>query len=326
MAATQNNVSGAYSYVNYGYEATYGAGAVSARTFGHGVKVTTTRRNNMERIHSLGARNAQATAALKYEGTTSVEFVMANASFFRAVLGAVADLGAGPYTHTYTEANTLPSFAIDTGTELGTADEVTELKGCMANTCTLTSTTGETIKVRLECPYQNETLATTGIGSQVTETFDVFTFAHGSLQLPSGSTIGEVQSFELTMNNNLESVYGLGARQLVSQVAKIRQYDIRMTVTFKDVTQLLEKFYGDTTGPTTVNTPAAQATLILTFTNGLATTNLRSIVMTFANIYLNEDTLPKDVNEVIKEDVTGWAHSCTSVVWSNNTAVDIGNP
>ena len=322
----QNNVSGAYGYVNYGFEATYGAGAVSARTFGHGVKVSFARKNNMERIHSLGQRNAYTTAALKYEGTASIDFVMSNGSFFRAVLGSVADGGAGPYTHTYTEANAPPSFAIDTGSELGTNDEVTELKGCMVNSMTMTATTGDTIKVRLECPYQTETLATSGIGTQVAETFDVFTFAHGALELPTGSTIGEVQSFELTANNNLESVFGLGARQLVTQVAKIRQYDVRMTVTFKDVSQLLQKFYGDTVGPTAVNTPAPSATLKLTFTNGLLTTNLRSIVMTFANIYLNEETLPKDVNEVIKEDVTGWALSCTSVVWNNNTAVDAGTP
>jgi len=324
--AAQYNVSGAYSYVNYGYEATYGAGAVSARTFGHGVKVTLTRKNNMERIHSLGARNAQATAALKYEGSASVEFIMADASFFRAILGAVADGGVGPYTHTYTETNSLPSFAIDTGTELGTNDEVTELKGCLVNTATMTATTGETIKVRLECPYQTETLATTGIGSQVAETFDVFTFAHGILQLPSGSTIGDVQSFELTINNNLEQIWGLGSRLLTSQVAKIRQYEVRMTVTFKDVAQLLTKFYGAVGLPLDQNTPAAQATMILTFSNGLTSINERSIVMTFANVYLNEETLPKDVNEVIKEDVSGWAHSCTSIVWTNNTAVDAGTP
>jgi hypothetical protein len=322
----QNQVAGWAGYVNYGYEATYGAGAVSARVFGHGTKCSFTRKNNMERIHSLGYRNAQTTTALKYEGSASVEFIMSNASFFRAVLGSVADGGVGPYTHTYSEANTPASFAIDTGTELGTNDEVTELKGCMVQTCTLTSSVGETIKVRLECPYQTETLATTGIGSQVAETFDVFNFAHGTLELPTGSTIADVQSFELTMNNNLEQIWGLGSRLLTGQVAKIRQYDMRISAVFRDVSTLLQKFYGDAAGPLTPNTPVAQATLKLTFSNGLLTTNLRSIVLTFANIYLNEDTLPKDVNEVIKEDVSGWGLSCSSIVWSNNTATDAGTP
>ena len=77
----QNYVSGYASYVNYGYELTYGAGAVSARTFGHGTKITHTRRNNMERLYGLGARNATTTIAKKYEGSASVEFVLSNGSF-----------------------------------------------------------------------------------------------------------------------------------------------------------------------------------------------------------------------------------------------------
>jgi len=322
----QNEVAGWAAYVNYGFEATYGAGAVSSRVIGHGQKISLSRRNNMDRVFALGQRNAYATVALKYEGTASIDFVLANASFFRAVLGTVADAGAGPlYTHTYSEANTPASFAIDTGTELGTNDEVTELKGCMVQTCTMTAAQNETVKVRLECPYQNETLATSGIGSQVTETYDLYSFAEGTLELPTGSVIADVQSFELTINNNLEQIYGLGSRFLTSQVAKIRQYDMRVTAVFKDVSTLLQKFYGNAAGPST-STPAATATLKLTFTNGASSPDTRSIVATFANIFLNEETLPKDVNEVIKEDVSGWGHSCSSIVWTNASATDAGTP
>jgi hypothetical protein len=315
------------AYVNYGYEATFGSGAVSARTFGRGIKITTTRRNTMERIYGLGSRNATANVAKKYEGTASAEFLLSNGSFWRAVLGSVADGGGGPYTHTYTETNIIPSFAIDTGTELGANDEVTELKGCKVMTCTLTAAIDEVVKVRLECPYQTETLATSGIGSQVAEssTAETFTFAQGILQLPSGSTIGNVQSFELTMNNSLEGVWGLGSRIKTASIEKIREYNLRMTVAFSDVTTLLTKFYGASGNPLDGN-PASTATLILTFTNGGSGTAERSHVMTLANIYLDENTLPKDVNEVIKEDVTGWALSGTSVVYTDNTSVDAGYP
>lgn len=321
----QNVVSGYASYVNYGYEATYGAGAASNRTFGHGTKVTINRRNNMERIYGLGSRNAASTVAKKYEGTASVEFILSNGSFFRAVLGTVTDGGATPYTHTYTEANTLPSFAIDTGTELGTLDEVSELQGCKVGSMTLTAAVNEVVRVRLECPYKTETLATSGIGSLVAETESPFTFAQGSLQLPSGSTIGNVQSIELTMNNSLEGVWGLGSRIKTAEVEKIREYNLRMTVAFSQVSDFLTKFLGAAGAPV-AGTPAAQATLILTFTNGLTLANERSVVITLANIYLDEETLPKDVNEVIKEDVTGWALSGTSIVYSNNTASDDDNP
>jgi hypothetical protein len=278
----------------------------------------------MERITGLGSRNASANVALKYEGTATVEFLLCNGSFWRAVLGTVLDGTSGSSkTHTYTETNTLPSFAIDTGTILGTADEVTELKGCQVNTCTLTSAVGEPVRIRLECPYKTETLATSGIGSQTAETEDVFTFANGTLAI--GGTINNVQNVELTVNNNLEGIWGLGSRIKSAEPAKLRQYELKMTVAFSDVTELLTKFYGASGNPLDGN-PAAQGTLVLTFTNGGSDAALRRFVITLANVYINEETLPKDVNEVIKEDVSGWALSCTSVIYTNATPSDDDTP
>lgn len=317
------------TYANYGFESSYGAGAVSARTFGRDVKLTYGAKNNFVKHFGIGARNASTVSAQKFEGNCSVEFVLANGSFFRAILGSVADGGSGPYTHTYTEANTIPSFAIDTGTELGTNDEVTEIQGCKVASWTLATAVGEPVKVRLECPFKTASTTTTSLGSQVAESEEPFTFAHGSVQLPSGTTIGLVQSIEVSGSNDLELLWGLGSRLASNAVEKKREYNFKMTVAFQDVTTLYTTFLGDASSaytPSTPNKPAAVATLILTFTNGLSTTSERSVVMTFANIYLDEYSLPKDVNEVLKEDVTGFALSCTSIVYTNNTATDAGAP
>jgi hypothetical protein len=332
---TQNTTGGYGTYINYGYETTYGTAVSGTRDFGMGRKVTVTNRNNMERIYGLGNRNAQANVAKKFEGNASVEFLMSNGSFFRGVLGGNADGGgAGPtYTHTYTEANTVPSFTIATGTELGDNDEVTTLVSAKVSSMTMTASVNEVVRVRLECPYKDITLASSGIGSQVTASpynDTPFSFAQGTLELPTGSTIGYVQSFELTVNNSLEGIWGLGSRLKASEVEKIREYNIKMTIAFTDTSVLLQKFYGQT-APIVVGdladvNPATTATLVLTFTNGGSTSALRSIVITLANIYLDDHTLPKDVNEVIKEDVTGWALSGTSVVWTNATTGDTGSP
>lgn len=319
----QNPTSGYSSYVNYGFEATYGSAATGTRTFGHGAKITISRKNNMEKIFGLGARNATTTVPKQYEGSASVEFIMSNGSFFRGILGAVADGGSAPYTHTYTETNTVPSFTIATGTELGTNDEVTALLGCKINSATITAAVGEVVKVRIECPYKTETLATSGLGSQVAETEEPFVFSEGTLSI--GGTINNVQSAEVTFNNNSEGIFGLGSRFKTAEVEKQREYSVKLTVAFSDVSALLTKFFGNAAGPSTT-TVAPQASLVLTFTNGLTGIDQRSVVMTFANIYFDSESLPKDVTEVIKEDVDGWALSCTSIVYSNNTQVDIGNP
>jgi hypothetical protein len=316
----------------YGYESTYGTAVSTARVFGRNVKLNISQRNNMERLFSIGARNAQTVAALKYEGNVSVDFIMSNGAFWRGVIGAApTDAGAGPYTHTYAEpaTGTVQSFTIGTGSELGTNDEVSAITGCKVASATMTCAVGEVVRVRLECPFQSISTTTSTYAGQTADSEEPFTFAHGSLQLPSGSTIAYVQNVELTINNDLESVYSIGARTLNELIPKRREYNFRFTAVFSDITTFLTKFLGDVSSPYTPspqNTPAASATLVLTFTNGLAGTSTRSMVMTFANIYLDEHTLPKDVDEVIKEDIAAYALSLTNIVVTDNTASQSANP
>ena len=327
MIIAQSVTAGWNSYCQYGYETTYGTAPASyPKVFGHGTKITVSRKNNGEAIYGLGSRNATASVAKKYEGSVSVEYFLSNATFLRAVLGAVdGGSGGGPYTHTYTEANVLPSFGIADGAELGTNDQVSAYLGCKVDTCTITAAVNEMVKVRLECPYKTETLATSGIGSQVAQPESPFMFAEGNVELPNGTVIGNVQSVELTISNSLEMIYGLGSRFATAGVAKNRKYALKMTVAFSQNTDLLTKFLGDTAAPSS-GTPAETATVDLVFTNGLSTTSERTIHITLANVFLDAETLPKDVNEIIKEDVEGWARSASSVTWTNNTALDNSSP
>lgn len=337
MAQSVSN--GALSYTNFGFESTKGTVAGSfPRPFGHGTKISINRKNNMERIYGLGARNASANTAKKYEGTASIEFLLGagntaiahgGASWLRAVLGAIpTDAGGGPYTHTYAESNSLVSMSIANAVELGTADYVSALIGFEVNTCNISAAVDEIVKVKLEGPYRTESLATTGIGSVVTPTEDVLTFAQGTLSV-AGTTVGYVQSIDLTITNNLEFIWGLGSRYATASTPKTRTYDFKMNVVFSDVSLLLEKFFGQAapiaaTDLATLN-PAGVA-CVLTFTNGGATTALRSVVFTFANLYLDEHSLPIDVNEVVKEDVSGYALSCTSIIVTNNQSTDVASP
>lgn len=338
----QTPASGAFGYVNYGFEAaaTYGTVAASfPRPFGQGTKISISRKNNMERIHGLGARNASANVAKKFEGTATIEFLLGagdttlahgGASWLRAVLGAIPNdaVAGSAWTHTYAESNTLASFSVANALELGT-DYVSALIGCKVQSCTITAAVDEVAKVRLECPYRTETVASAGIGNAVTPTEVPLTFAQGTLTGKAGVTIGYVQNVELTITNNVEMVWGLGSRYSTAGPEKTRTYDVRMTVDFSDVTLLLENWAG-TTVPYTASALAtlnpAGIALVLTFTNGGAGAALRGVSFTFANFYLNEHTLPLDVNEVVKEDVTGWALSCTNIIVTNAQATDVAYP
>lgn len=284
--------------------------------FGQGVEVTVSRSNNAERIYGVGARNASASINKQYGGSFTVNGILTNAYWLLGVLGANADGGiAGAYTHTYTEANILPSFTMTTSFELGTTDFATDLIGCVINTCTISAAVNEALKFSLEGTYRYENLGTTKI-NDLPDVEPVFTFAHGSIEMPDGTDIAAVQSFELTIVENAEPVYGVGSRFMTGVVAKNREYNFTMTAAFNDYTDLLTYFMNGTSSATAPDAGSGTeiATLELTFTNDDA--DVLDINLT--GVHLNEETLPQNINEVVKEDVSGWARACTNIIYTND--------
>jgi len=321
----QNYISGGESVAIYAYEnpaqwanaaASHLASDETYVPFGQGVDVSVARNNNAERIYGVGARNATATINKQYVGTATINGAVSNAWWLLGILGTNTDAGTtGAYTHTYTEANRLPSFTLKTAFELGTTDAQSILIGCRINTFTLTAAVNEALKFSIEAPYRYETLGTTA-SANIADTEPIFTFAHGSIEMPDGTTIAAVQSFELTINENLEAVYGVGSRFLTDNVAKTREYNFNMTAAFNSHTALMTYFLNGTNSATAPTTGSGTeiATLELTFTNDDG--DILDINLT--GVHLNEETLPQNVNEVVKENVTGWARACTNVIYTND--------
>ncbi len=284
--------------------------------FGQGVEINVTRNNNAERIVGVGARNATATINKQYDGSFTINGSLSNAYWLLGVLGANADGGTtGAYTHTYTEADILPSFTTTQSFELGTTDFASDLIGCVINTCTISAAINEALKFTLEGTYRYENLGTTKLADNP-DVEPIFTFAHGSVEMPDGTTIAAVQSFELVMVQNAEAIFGVGSRFMTAVVAKNREYNFSMTAAFNDYTDLLTFFMN---GTNTASAPDAGsgteiATLELTFTNDDG--DILDINLT--GIHINEETLPQNVTEVVKEDVTGWARACTNIVYTND--------
>ena len=284
--------------------------------FGQGVEVTVSRTNNSERVFGVGARNATATVSKNYGGSFSVNGVLSNAYWLLGVLGANADAGtAGAYTHTYTEADVLPSFTATTSFEIGDTDFASDLIGCVINNCTITAAINEALKFSLEGSYRYENLGTTKL-SNLACTEPVFTFAHGSIEMPDGTTIAAIQNFELSIGNNAEPVYGVGSRFMTGVVAKNREYNFTCTAAFNDYTDLLTYFMNGTNTATAPDAGSGTeiATLELTFTNDDG--DILDINLT--GVHLSEHTLPQNPNEVVKEDVTGWARACTNIIYTND--------
>ena len=287
--------------------------------FGQGVEIAIKRSNNAERIVGVGARNATATINKQYGGAFTITGALSNAYWLLGVLGANGDGGPpGAYTHTYTEADILPSFTTTTSFELGDTDFASDLIGCVINQCTITAAVNEALKFSLEGAYRYENLGTTKLANNA-DVEPVFTFAHGSIEMPDGTKIAAIQNFELTIVNNAESVYGVGSRFMTSVVAKAREYNFSCTAAFNDYTDLLTYFMN---GTNTASAPDAGsgteiATLELTFTNDDG--DILEINLT--GVHLNEETLPQNVSEVVKEEVTGWARACDNIIYTNDVEV-----
>ncbi len=321
----QNYTSGGGTVCLYAYEdmdgwtvaaASHTESNATYMPFGQGVEVNISRSNNAERVFGVGARNATATVNKQYGGAFTISGVLSNAYWLLGVLGANSNGGTeGAYTHTYTEANILPSFTTKTSFELGTTDFLSALIGCVINQCTITAAVNEALKFSLEGTYRYENLSTTALADNV-DVEPVFTFAHGSIELPDGTDIAAVQSFELTILENAEAVFGVGSRFMTGVVAKNREYNFTMTAAFNDYTALLTRFMNGTataTAPTT-GSGTEIATLELTFTNDDG--DILDINLT--GVHLNEETLPQNAGEVVKEDVTGWARACTNIIYTND--------
>lgn len=244
---------------------------------------------------------------------------MSNAYWLLGVLGANADAGSsGAFTHTYTETNLIPSFTTKTSFELGTTDFLSALIGCKIETMTITAAVDEAVKFSLDCSYRYENLSTTKINDNP-EIEPIFTFAHGSIELPDGTTLAAVQSFELTINNSNELIYGIGSRFPTSNVAKQREYNFNLTAAFKDQTALLNFFMNGTSSATapTAGSGTEIATLELTFTNDDG--DILDINLT--GVHLDEETLNQNVGEVVKEGITGWARGATNFIYTNDVQV-----
>jgi len=284
--------------------------------FGQGVSATVSRENNAERVVGVGARNATATVNKQFNGKVSVEGSLSNAYWLLGVLGANTDAGTtGAYTHTYTEADIVPSFSVKSSFELGTTDFASTIVGVKCESATITAAVDEAVKFSLDCSYRYETLGTTKVSNNV-DIEPVFTFAHGSIEMPDGTQIAAVQNFELTINNSAESLYGIGSRFKTANVAKQREYNFSMTAAFNDYTSLLTYFMNGTNSASAPDEGSGTeiATLELTFTNDDG--DILDINLT--GVHLNEESLPQNVGEIVKEEVSGWARGCSSIIYTND--------
>jgi hypothetical protein len=299
---------GAHGTLKYGEESSFGGGATATRPFGLQQAINSLSfKNNQIALTQLNNIEVDSYAYGKNEGSGSIDFVLSSPWVFDAILGGVDTSGSSSnYSHIWdsnsgnlTADNTgiasPKSFDIEVGFDSKTStDVVRHLKGTLFSSLNIKSSIGETVTGALDFIYGKVDTITTSIGSPIADGVDFpYTFSHASIELLDGTTIAEVQDFDISFTSNTELLYEQGSANAVGGFRKLFEMTGKFNASFIDKTQLQRVF--DRT---------ELATLTVEFTNGLSGTSEKAIKVEFAGVGLSEHSLSIVPNEPVFEDLT----------------------
>lgn len=342
MAGSQGPVrTGAFAYLEYGYEnvAFNTAGTVLDAVFGLEQKISGwTYTNNKITLAQLNSVFPKTYAYGQTQGSLTIDWVMSNPWWLKSVFDNRVFAAASPDTSTFSIVDKLvSSFTVEIGIDQqggpGTgSDIVRTLAGCIMNSVSIKSSIGELARVSGDIAYASDTstsvldatIAEEDVGLAVDEHIP-FTFAHGSLDFPDGTTIAELQDVDLTLNQNSELLWGHGSNIAVDAFRRLFEITGRFSATYVDQSEL-NKVYAQT-GVNGTTQASEQPTITLTFDNGETGNAQRSIVFSGTGVGIADHSTNVEPNEPIFEELN-WQVSGMTVVASGDhvTTSPAGDP
>jgi len=274
----------------FGNETSYGSTAAVDQAFGLVQSVNPTETNNFIKIRTMGGtRDYSNIVPGKFEVSGSMDFYLQGGNFVRMAMGedtgtTSGTLDGGPRVHsgasyvhvmgsaTSPAADCFPSFTMEfaddeNGACVGTDGAYNlnrKYTGCRVNSLSISASVDEPVSVSCDWIAQNVTVSTAAATSVTDDTRDPYVFYQGAVYASSatpeydeaiGATarIAEVNSFDLSISNNLEPIWYIsgttGAHQtlrgLKNLVVKGRDFDSNLNLHFADKT-MYERFLGAT--------------------------------------------------------------------------------
>ena len=275
----------------WGNETQYGSATAIAQPFGLVQSVNPTEKNSLIKVRTMGGtRDFSKIATGKFEVTGNIDYYLQGGAFIRIAMGedtaSTATVDSGPKVHTGASyrhvmgsaaspgMNTFPSFTFEfADAEDAGGVNTTNLKrkftGCRVNTMKISGTVDAPVSVAVDWQAQNVIVSTAAATTVSDYTVDPYVFYQGVIYATSGtisaytaigttSRIAEVNSFDFTINNNLEPVWYISGttnqyqskRTLKSLNVKGREYDCSLDLHFRNK-NMYQKFLGavNATGP-----------------------------------------------------------------------------
>lgn len=303
------------AYALIGKETTYGTAVTADKDIGIIQNIAVTDKNNLMKIFSLSARNAQQLIATKFETGLDIELYLQHGRLLEYLFGSVThDATNTPdYKHTYTEADDIPSFTLEDGFN-STSDAVLTYPGNKIVNATVSLAVNGILSLKATTIAKTVATTTTA-SSSVISTLPVLTSYQGDLKVGadgSEASLGEIQSFNLNVNNTAEGIFGLNSRFLSKLQAKNRDYDFDFNMGFENLTEYARFLDGGTgTSPSTSGITAAS--LVFDVTNGVAVgSGLREFYFKLGTVKYEEVGTPVKVGDFIFQDFKGQALNLAS--------------
>ena len=335
--------------VNTGYkqslyfadETAYGSVSAVDQPIGLVQSVNPTETNSLIKIRTLGGtRDYNNIIPGKFEITGSFDYFLQGGAFLRQAIGedtgtsAVVD--SGPRKHTggasyvhimgsaaSPEVDNFPSFTLEFTDQEDT--EANSMKrtydGCRVNSLTISGSVDEAVKVAVDWQAQGVHVSTADATSVSEASTDPYVFYQGGVYattgtivyntvIESGAQLAELNSFDFSVNNNLEAVWYISGTTATTQtlrglkylVPKGRDYEASLGLHFANKT-MYQRFLGSASATEDQGT-LTDYTIVLDFVRSgtigsavaLATDDYIRIVMNDCNFNdINITGAPEDI-------------------------------
>lgn len=269
--------------------------------------------NTLQRIVQLAQRNANEIIAGKAAFKSRLEALFQHGRLLEYAIGTVAHVTTSSDTkHTFSEADTLSSFTLEDAVN-STADVGLSFAGCKIDGLAISLDLDGVLTANAD--IVSKTVATaTSVQTAVISALVALPSFYASLKTGADgteATLTNVQKFNVSIRNNLESIYGYGSRLLTDLQATERHYEFDFTAAFTSKTEY-DLFLGQAGSPTGTATPTIPS-VIFNANNAVALgSGRREFNIDFSNAYYESTSKPSVVKGFIMQDFKGWAKAITS--------------
>jgi len=171
---------------------------------------------------------------------------------FYWALGNVTKTGTGPYTHTITPANVLPSLTVE-GNEVAIN---MKQSGVYINKLSLACASGDVAKLTMEWFGLNHTDNAT-LTSTPTYVTDFLTLLNATITI-GGTAMADVDNIQLDIDNQLEAQFPIGTSRYPAQIVRKNKPKITGKITFIDYpSTLYQAFVNASTVAININLTAS---------------------------------------------------------------------